>query len=75
MDILKCLFSQNNRSHELPFNRLIVLFLQIAIIQIGNRTLAKIICDENNIPRSVLPVKRKIGKWQSDLFDGVENEK
>lgn len=35
--------------------------------KIGNRTLAEIICDENNIPRSVLPVKRKIEKWQSDL--------
>ncbi|MBR4006440.1 hypothetical protein [Fibrobacter sp.] len=43
--------------------------------KIGNRTLAEIICDENNIPRSVLPVKRKIEKWQTDLFDGAKDEK
>ena len=43
--------------------------------KIGNRTLAEIICDENGIPRSVLPVRRRIEKWQSDLFDGVTDEK
>ena len=43
--------------------------------KIRNRTLAEIICDENNIPRSVLPVKRKIEKWQMNLFDGASNEK
>ena len=38
--------------------------------KIGDRTLAEMICDENNIPRTVLPVKRPIEKWQSDFFEG-----
>lgn len=42
--------------------------------KIGDRTLAEIICDENNISRSVLPVKRHIEKWQSNLFDEEKNE-
>ena len=42
--------------------------------KIGDRTLAEIICDENNIPRTVLPVKRPIEKWQSDLFEGNGND-
>ena len=42
--------------------------------KIGDRTLAEVICDENNIPRSVLPVKRPIEKWQSDLFQGNGND-
>ena len=42
--------------------------------KIGDRTLAEIICDENNIPRTVLPVKRPIEKWQSDFFEGNGND-
>jgi len=42
--------------------------------KIGERTLAEIICDENNIPRNVLPVKRPIEKWQADIFEGGGNE-
>lgn len=38
--------------------------------KIGDRTLAEIICDENGISRSVLPVKRRLEKWQTELFDG-----
>lgn len=42
--------------------------------KIGDRTLAEIICDENNIPRTVLPVKRHLEKWQADLFDDRESD-
>lgn len=60
----------NSRCEE--FNNLESL---VHSYKIKNRTLAEIICDENNIPRSVLPVKRKIEKWQINLFDGASNEK
>lgn len=63
-------YTDDNRCEE--FENLEIL---VHSYKIGDRTLAEIICDENNIPRSVLPVKRKIEKWQSDLFDGVGNEK
>lgn len=43
--------------------------------QIGERSLAEIICDENKISRSVLPVKRPIQKWQAELFGGGGDDK
>ena len=36
--------------------------------KIGERTLAEIICDENKISRSALPVKRNLEKWQISNF-------
>lgn len=39
--------------------------------KIGDRTLAEIICDENGISRDVLPVKRHLEKWQTELFNGI----
>ena len=52
-------FKYEEKWHLIEFDDLEAL---VHSYKIGNRTLAEIICDENNIPRSVLPIKRKIEK-------------
>lgn len=46
------------------------LFDLVHNYKIGGRTLAEIICDENGIPRSVLPVKNK-AKTTQEWFDEI----
>lgn len=43
--------------------------------KIGDRTLAEIICDENSLPRNKEIIKRKLQKWQLDLFNNGPYEK
>jgi len=48
------------------------LFDLVHNYKIGDRTLAEIICDENGIPRSVLPVKNT-AKTTRELYNEIYN--
>lgn len=53
-------YFDDTRCQEFPDLETLVHYYRI-----GERTLAEIICDENGIPRSVLPVKRVLKPWQT----------
>lgn len=62
-------YFDENRCNEYPN-----LETLVHAYKIGERTLAEIICDENNIPRSVLPVERRLEAWQLKRFDLKKNK-